>query len=158
MSLAKDSMTSESAQGSFRDQSLRAAAMQAARAQAQFSAYMEHNPLDALFFTKLISICDGKMAESIVLWDLLKHAHERGLQAHKDASSSDYIDSYGSRHCSVRAYRRAVTDLIAEGLIDELPRGHTVAKRFFLNWPVLAEALASDVDMKLPGLRSLAAK
>lgn len=151
-------MTTEPNEGRFRDQVLRTASAKAAESQGDFTAYMEKSALDAMMVLRLITICGGKLAESIVLWDVLEHVAKRGLHAYKEAAASDYVSTYGSGICSERAYRQAVTDLIAEGFLHEVPRTRTQAKHVFLNWPVLAEALANDVDMKFPALRPSNAK
>ena len=122
--------------------------------QAEFDAFMKANPMDAVFFVKLLSVCDGRIAEGIVLWDAVSHAHQhrRGLAGIREASGASFVAPYGTQHCSVRSFKRAVTDLIRAGFFEEVPQVRNVAKKYFLNWPALAEALA-NVDMKLPGLR-----
>lgn len=136
------------------DQALLSAAAFAAESQAEFTAYMNANPLNAEFFLKLISLCDGKLAEAIVLFHAIQSAEKFGLATWQQMARENYVREYGTTHCSLRSYERATAQLIEDDYFSEMPRLPTTARKYFLNWPVLSKALSNDVDMKLPGLRS----
>lgn len=159
-------MTSTAFEGRFHDKALAAAAKLASEAQPEFTSYMEKNLLDAAFFLRLVSIFEGSISEAIVLWDAIENATNGGLSAVNGMAAADHQRKYGfssgSEHgsstASERGYRRAVNNLVDDGFLIEVAQVRNVARKYFLNWPVVAEALANDVNMKLPGLRETKAR
>lgn len=107
-------------------------------------------PMDAALFVRLLGVCDFRVAEATVLWDVLADHRVRGLGSLVTRSGIDYVKQYGGV-TSGRTVRLAISSLEEQGLIELAPVVRNVSRKFRLNWPVLCERL-SVVSPLIPGL------
>ncbi len=107
-------------------------------------------PMDAALFLRLLGVCDFRVAEATVLWDVLADHRGRGLGSFVTRSGIDYVKRYGGV-ASGRTVRFAITSLEEQGLIELAPVVRNVARKLRLNWSVLYERLAV-VSPLIPGL------
>lgn len=115
------------------------------------------NPVDATMFIKLIAMCDGSLTEATVLWDLLKFHRTTGnkLMGWQTAPVQSYLDKYGAEFGVARTYRRALEDLMSDGLVINWPTTTiNAAKKIRLDWIAFTLRLTGVSD-KLPGLNQL---
>lgn len=100
---------------------------------------------DAQLFIQLLAVTEGSVAEATILWDTINWAvskgYESGLREFVSRSSSYYLNLYGRAWVSERTYRKAMTDLRAEGWIVYWPQSQTMTPKFRLNWVALVEQL-----------------
>lgn len=107
--------------------------------------------MDAAIFLRLTYVCDGKLAHSTVLWDLLLHHKAHGLDTWRSLSASDCVAAYSSHVCSERSFHRAMLDLAECGWLEMDATIRNSKRRFRLRWlPLLAEL--ESLSVLLPGL------
>ena len=110
-------------------------------------------PMDAVLFLKLLAVCDFRVAEATVLWDLVAFHRHQGLKFFKTRSGPEYVREFPSLVTS-RCFQKAIVSLDEQGLIEQAPVVRNVSRKFRLNWVPLWVAL-SQVSPAVPGLGSV---
>ena len=133
--------------------------------EAERSNWMEfcaNEIMDATLWIKLLAVCEGRQAESLILWDLIQSCRQlSGVQGAEVAlhnffqrSANYYMRQYPAMKILVseRSLARANLMLAEKKFIANKPVHRKVSAQIRIEWRQVATAL-EGVDSGLPGLR-----